>query len=124
MVETIITDIPGQHLLTDSFGFYHLITNPTDIGLTAVVELHNDTILERTQDYLHSVLIGDGKIPYCPFVAAIEAGNGYYVCEFGQRDPPIAQVISILESEFRAHSPHPTHQRQNVDITSVVATFS
>lgn len=104
--------------------FYHLITNPK-ADSTPLVELNQD-FLVRTRQYLRFVLEGIRGKPYCPYVEAIERGNGYYVRDFPENPDEIhfSDVVSALEQMFRKISPQETKKGQSLDITSVIAAFS
>lgn len=108
--------------------FVRLITNPSrleELEESMEISETTDPIIQRTREYLFSVLKGDGRKAHCPFVGAIEDANAYYIQAYPEhpKDLDIKEIRSVLNGIFSAISVTNTFKDQAVDPTTVVAAF-
>ena len=115
--------------------FVQLITNPAILDDTSGIVKTSDPAVLRVIRYLLQVEEGNGKKPYCPFVSVIERGNGYHLrdhdmppngfdFELHLEEIDFGTVIGELRKEFLRLSPGETYEGQDIDITTVIASFS
>ena len=105
-------------------GFSRMITNQKTENLHKNLTSGSNLLIQIRQ-YLTSVLIGDGKKPYCPYTHFIEKKNSYFIKTYTNefKKNLLSIVSSELEIMFKFLSPKETKFNQEIDPITVVAGF-
>lgn len=80
-------------------------------------------VIDATRSYVHTVLVGDGRKPHCPFVPTIDAAQGYHFieCADAPENIDLDALIPPLRDTFGRMTPI---IRGTIDTTILIIIFS